>query len=200
MYRTEATLTPVAVPIRRVAAVLAGTVLACCSVGAEPSAIATPAPVASATLPPGDIGLGRFVDTRAFSVTFAAWSPDGEETARQLAGALPEAWTLATGGRGRVSVRADDADIHILVLNMPGLSTGGGRGITLRLPGTRVASAEVRVMLHEIAHSLGCCFGDGANAGGHWVACDPTGEIMCERGSRADRFSDRELRALRLLD
>jgi hypothetical protein len=189
----------VVIRLRPVALLLAAGLLASCS-AASPTISPDPTRHVIATLPPGDIGLGRFVDSRDFSVTFTAWSSDGEDTARQLASALPEAWTTATGGRGRVSVRTDEADIHILVLNMPGLSTGGGRGITLRLPGARVGNAEVRVLLHEIAHSLGCCFGEGANAGGHWLLCDPTGEIMCERGTRADRFSDRELRALRLLD
>jgi len=187
----------------------AGLLLASCAVVAPVQSTQLPAPTGAVADDPaaGDHGsasrvtLGRLVDPRELTVTFTTFSPESAGVAAQLAPALPAAWDTATGGRSRIRVIDGDADIHVLVLQTAGDSTGGGRGITLRFPGTAVGARQVGVLIHELGHALGCCYDAGSDGRGHWSACVPQQEIMCSGGPRGSvTFSERELRTIRLLD
>lgn len=148
---------------------------------------------------PGDIGFGRFLDVRDFSVELIAFSPDSEAMAAQLTDALPDAWEAATDRRSRLRVIDSGADLRVIVMNTSGISSAGGRLIYLRLLGPALSTGEIALTLHEIGHSLGCCFGQDSGPDGHWRDCARGLEIMCHAGpGSVTRFSDRELRALRL--
>jgi hypothetical protein len=161
------------------------------------SCVTTPEPPRPS--PAGDIGLGRFLDVRDFSVKFDAFSEEAAAKAALLEKELPAAWSAATDGQSRLRVVDRDEDIRIVVLDALGTSTGGGRLITLRLPGPGLPPSHIALALHEIGHSLGCCFGAESGPDGHWTACVRGAEIMCHGGPvLTAKFSERELRALRL--
>lgn len=160
-----------------------------------------PVAVAGSSEPPpavGDIGFGGFLDARDFSVSFHSFSEGGAAKAALLSDALPEAWHQATAKASRVRVVDKDADITVLVVTAVGPSTGSGRLVTLLLTGGGLATGEIALLLHELGHALGCCY-ETTTSGAHWAVCKRGAEIMCQGGpGKVMRFSERELRALRL--
>ena len=115
---------------------------------------------------------------------FIGDSGDAQEKARlpqlrdAIAGALPNAWTTATGGRGQLSLRTDgDIDVELD-------GTNGTSALMQHQSGGRVTSRTIAVhtidgsrrltvpelmatTLHELGH-IWCCFGPGTKDG-HWA-------------------------------
>ncbi len=157
---------------------------------------------------------------------FIGDSGDAQEKARlpqlrdAIAGALPNAWTTATGGRGQLSLRTDgDIDVELD-------GTNGTSALMQHQSGARVTSRTIAVhtidgsrrltvpelmatTLHELGH-IWCCFGPGTKDG-HWAET-PTdfssvGLMYSPMNCRASRgsdpicpsvFSERELAEMRL--
>lgn len=148
-------------------------------------------------------------DPRRFVVGVASLrQSNAEDLARSLARRLPAAWSGATGGRSELSALDAEAmrDVFVVLTDFRRdattavqMSFAGGR---VRLVQVFVGSITddddlIAVVIHELGHALGCCFGP-ETAGGHWASCDPTVEVMCEHG-RALKFSERELRQMRMV-
>ncbi|TMC68720.1 MAG: hypothetical protein E6J13_13655 [Chloroflexi bacterium] len=153
-------------------------------------------------------------------------SSDAQERSRlpalrdTIAGALPDAWFTATGGRGKVSLRTD-ADIDI---ELDG--TSGTSALTQHKREGKVVSRTIAIhtiesnrhlsvaelmatALHELGH-IWCCYGPGT-ADGHWsdvpTEFSPVGimtsPMRCEVAAGSDPvcptiFSDRELKEMHL--
>lgn len=138
-----------------------------------------------------------------------------------IAGALPNAWSAATGGRGKLALRTD-ADIDVELKGTSGTSAltqhkRGGKVVyrTIRVHtienGRRLGLSELMsTTLHELGH-IWCCYGPGAT-GGHWDAgssnFSPVGLMIapmyCQRASGDDFtcpniFSERELTEMGLI-
>lgn len=137
-----------------------------------------------------------------------------------VAGALPNAWATATGGRGKLSLRTD-GDIDVELDGTNGTSalmqhSSGGR-VTSRtiavhtIDGSRRLSVPelMATVLHELGH-IWCCYGPGT-ADGHWsdspTEFSPVGLMVspmrCQVKAGGDPvcpsvFSDRELKEMRL--
>lgn len=185
--------------VRVIRAALAVLLASCAATNQITPPTASSDMVAASPSVPGDIGFGRFLDVRDFSVEFIAFSPDAEAMATQLTDALPGAWDIATDRRSRLRVLDSGADLRVVVMNASGVSSAGGRLIYLRLLGPTLNAGEIALTLHEIGHALGCCFGQDSGPDGHWSDCIRGSEIMCHPGpGSVTRFSERELRALRL--
>jgi hypothetical protein len=137
-----------------------------------------------------------------------------------IAAALPNAWAMATAGRGQLSLRTD-ADIDV---ELDG--TDGTSALTQHSSGGKVTSRKIAVhsvdgnrhltvpelmatVLHELGH-IWCCFGAGTKDG-HWAET-PTdfssvGLMYSPMSCRVSRgsdpvcpsvFSERELAEMRL--
>lgn len=137
-----------------------------------------------------------------------------------LAGALPDAWATATGGRGRLVLRTD-ADIDVELDGDAGTSAltqhkRDGKIVSRTIAihtldgGRRLSGAEVMATaLHELGH-IWCCYGPGTKDG-HWADA-PTAfssvglmysPMTCTVAPDADPvcpsvFGDRELAEMRL--
>ena len=151
---------------------------------------------------------------------------DAQEKARlpalrdTIAGALPAAWTTATGGRGQLALRTD-ADIDVELDGTGGTSalkqhTRGGRVVSRTIAvhtvegSRRLSTPELVVtILHELGH-IWCCFGPGTKDG-HWTDPPSTfssvglmfSPMTCTAAAGSDPvcpsiFSDRELAEMRL--
>jgi hypothetical protein len=151
---------------------------------------------------------------------------DAQERARlpqlrdAIAGALPNAWSVATRGRGKLALRTDgDIDVELD-------GTSGTSALTQHKLGGRVLSRTIAVhtvegsrrltipelmatTLHELGH-IWCCFGPGTQDG-HWAdtpsAFSSVGlmnsPMTCQVAAGTDPvcptvFSDRELAELGL--
>ena len=157
---------------------------------------------------------------------FTGGASDAQERSRlpglrdAIAGALPDAWQNATGGRGKLSLRTD-ADIDV---ELDG--TDGTSALTQHKRDGKIVSRTIAVhtlegnrhlsipevmatTLHELGH-IWCCYGPGT-VDGHWS--DPpanfspvglmTSPMRCQVAAGSDpvcpsMFSDRELREMRL--
>jgi hypothetical protein len=129
------------------------------------------------------------VSAAALSVhVFATNTGDAEERSRlpglrdAIAGALPDAWAMATGGRGKLSIRTD-ADIDVELNGSAGTSALtqhsrdgkiASRSIVVHtVDGRHLSTPEIMATtLHELGH-LWCCYGPGT-ADGHWSDPPPT--------------------------
>ncbi|TMC76404.1 MAG: hypothetical protein E6J15_05660 [Chloroflexi bacterium] len=157
---------------------------------------------------------------------FIGDSGDAQEKARlpqlrdAIAGALPNAWTTATGGRGQLSLRTDgDIDVELD-------GTNGTSALMQHQSGGRVTSRTIAVhtidgsrrltvpelmatTLHELGH-IWCCFGPGTKDG-HWADSPPdfssvglmNSPMTCRVAPGSEPicpsvFSDRELAEMRL--
>lgn len=137
-----------------------------------------------------------------------------------IAGALPDAWSKATNGRGKLTLRTE-GDIEVELTGEAGTSaltqhkTNGkvtARTIAIHtLEGNRHLSVPeiMTTALHELGH-IWCCYGAGT-VDGHWT--DAPGEfspvglmtspIRCQVDAGGDPvcptiFSDRELKEMKL--
>jgi hypothetical protein len=158
---------------------------------------------------------------------FATDAADAEERARlpalrdALAGALPNAWAGATGGRGKLVLRTD-ADIEVELSGKSGTSAltqhkRGGKIVSRTIAvhtiegGRRLGLAELMATtLHELGH-IWCCYGPGTDSG-HWADASSnfssvglmSSPMVCQ-GSRGGElvcpttFSDRELAEMGLM-
>jgi len=157
---------------------------------------------------------------------FIGDSGDAQEKSRlpqlrdAIAGALPNAWTTATVGRGQLSLRTDgDIDIELD-------GTNGTSGLMQHSSGGRVTSRTIAVhtidgsrrltvpelmatVLHELGH-IWCCFGPGTKDG-HWEEAPKdfssvglmNSPMTCRATPGSDPicpsvFSERELAEMRL--
>jgi len=149
-------------------------------------------------------------DPRNFTISLVN-SPDdavGSAAADAVAKELPTAWRVATRGLSSFS-GARVPDVYIFFGEEPPSLTGTGRvqeSWALLNPPLRFIYVHrtgrdaTRDVIHELGHVLGCCQGAGA-IGGHWADCPtPPIEIMCPMVGSATTFSDRELRAMTLLN
>jgi hypothetical protein len=158
---------------------------------------------------------------------FTGTASDAQERARlpalrdSLAGALPGAWTAATGGRGKLILRTD-ADIDVELDGSAGTSAltehsrNGkvlSRTIAIHtLEGSRHLSVPelLATTLHELGH-IWCCYG-GGTIEGHWADATTdfpriglmTSPMRCQVAPGSDpdcptAFSDRELKEMGLL-
>jgi hypothetical protein len=179
-----------------------------------------------ANLRPGPT-IAPLISAKFLSVhLFVGDTGDAQEKARlpglrdSIAGALPSAWAIATGGRGQLALRTD-ADIDV---ELDG--TGGTSALTQHKLGGKVVSRTIAVhtmdgsrrlsaaelivtALHELGH-IWCCFGPGTTDG-HW-SDTPTGfssvglmysPMTCTVTRGSDPvcptvFSDRELAEMHL--
>lgn len=137
-----------------------------------------------------------------------------------IAGALPDAWLTATGGRGKLSLRTD-ADIEVELDGTDGTSVliqhkRDGKIVsrtiavhTLESNRHLSVSELMATVLHELGH-IWCCYGPGT-ADGHWsdapAEFSPVGlmtsPMRCQVTAGKDPvcpsvFSDRELREMHL--
>jgi hypothetical protein len=156
---------------------------------------------------------------------FATTTGDAEERSRlpglrdSIAGALPDAWATATGGRGKLSIRTD-ADIEVELngsAGMSALTTHSRDGklvsrmiVVHTVDGRHLSVPEVMaVTLHELGH-IWCCYGPGTTDG-HWSDVQPTFQasgfmyspIRCEVVAGSEPrcptiFSEREVQAMGL--
>jgi hypothetical protein len=166
--------------------------------------------------------IGPLISASFLSVHLVAGdTPDAQERARlpqlrdAIAGALPNAWSVATKGRGKLALRTD-ADIDVRLDGTPGTSaltqhTLAGRVVSRTIAvhtveGSRrlTVSELMATALHELGH-IWCCFGPGTKDG-HW-SDSPTGfssvglmssPMICQVAAGRDpvcptEFSDREL-------
>ena len=157
---------------------------------------------------------------------FTGEASDAQERSRlptlrdTIAGALPDAWVTATGGRGKLALRTD-ADINVELDGTAGTSAlthhkRNGK-VVLRtiaihtVEGNRHLSVSelMTVTLHELGH-IWCCYGEGT-VDGHW-ADEPTqfspvglmaSPMRCQVTAGNDPvcpsvFSDRELKEMGL--
>ena len=179
-----------------------------------------------ANLRPGPT-IALLISAKFLSVhIFIGDNGDAQEKSRlpglrdSIAGALPAAWTTATGGRGQLAI-CTDADIDV---ELDG--TGGTSALTRHSLGGKVVSRKIAVhtmegsrrlsvsellvtTLHELGH-IWCCFGPGTKDG-HWTDT-PTGfssvglmysPMTCTVSPGSDPvcptiFSDRELAEMHL--
>ena len=157
---------------------------------------------------------------------FVGDTGDAQERARlsqlrdSLAGALPDAWSTATRGRGKLALRTD-ADIDVELDGTSGTSALtqhklGGRVLSRTIAvhtvegGRRLSLPELMATtIHELGH-IWCCFGPGTQDG-HW-SDTPTGfssvgmmysPMTCQISPGHDPvcpsvFSDRELATMAL--
>jgi hypothetical protein len=157
---------------------------------------------------------------------FTGAASDAQERSRlpslrdSIAGALPDAWLTATGGRGKLALRTN-ADIDI---ELDG--TAGTSALTQHKRDGKIVSRTIAIhtlennrhlsvpelmatALHELGH-IWCCYGPGT-ADGHWsdapdefsVAGLMTSPMRCQVTAGNDPvcpsvFSDRELKEMRL--
>jgi hypothetical protein len=155
---------------------------------------------------------------------FTGGASDAQERSRlpslrdSIAGALPDAWLSATGGRGKLVLRTD-ADIEV---ELDG--TSGTSALTQHKRDGKVVSRTIAIhtlesnrhlsvpelmatILHELGH-IWCCYGPGT-VDGHWsdvpAEFSPVGlmtsPMRCEVVAGNDPvcpsvFSERELREM----
>ena len=138
-----------------------------------------------------------------------------------VAGALPPAWAVATGGRGQLFIRTD-ADIDVELDGSPGTSAltehkRDGRLLSRTIAihtidgGRHLSISELMATtLHELGH-IWCCYGSGTKDG-HWTEAPAeftsvglmTSAMRCEVSPGGDPvcpsiFSDRELAEMHLI-
>lgn len=156
----------------------------------------------------------------------AGGASDAQERSRlpalrdTVAGALPDAWATATGGRGKLAVRTD-ADIDVELTGSSGTSAltehkRDGKVVSRTIAihtieGNRHLSVPelMATTLHELGH-IWCCYG-GGTVDGHWADA-PTefsrvglmaSPMICLATAGSDPqcpsvFSDRELKEMGL--
>jgi hypothetical protein len=158
---------------------------------------------------------------------FTGTASDAQERARlpglrdSIAGALPDAWAAATGGRGKLILRTD-ADIDVELDGGAGTSA-----LTEHKRDGKVVSRTIAIhtlesnrhlsvpelmatTLHELGH-IWCCYGEGT-VEGHWADTPTefsrvglmTSPMRCQVAPGSDpecptAFSDRELMEMHLL-
>ena len=154
-----------------------------------------------------------------------ALEPLRAQTIEALHAQLAERWRVATRGLGELKVVERDADIVIRVVSAVGVSvyrraSDGTHDVILFLGhpvvGRQPVENIVATALHELGH-IWCCRGPGTKEG-HWgtAAPDPSlpgldrfglmnHPVVCHRLATGflscpDRFSDRELREMKLID
>ena len=154
-----------------------------------------------------------------------ALEPLRAQAIEALSTQLAERWRVATRSLGEVKVVERDADIVIRVVSAVGVSiyrraSDGSHDVILFLGhpvvGRQPVENIVAVALHELAH-IWCCRGPGTKDG-HWENAAPDPSLpgvdrfgimnhtyLCRRLvtgflSCPDRFSEQELRELKLID
>jgi hypothetical protein len=157
---------------------------------------------------------------------FTGAASDAQERSRlpslrdSIAGALPDAWVTATGGRGKLSLRTD-ADIEVELDGTDGTSVlvqhkRDGKIISRTIAVHTLESNRhlsvpelMATVLHELGH-IWCCYGPGT-VDGHWsdapAEFSPVGlmtsPMRCQVTAGNDPvcpsvFSDRELKEMHL--
>lgn len=150
--------------------------------------------------------------------------PGTESLSSGLAIALPQWWSHATRGLGRLEIVTDGKiDVVLFITNVSQVggfySAAGWSRAYVFVPqcawgqGCWMPSADDfrLLVLHELAHHW-CCYGPGSGTavndawvGDHWMTCSWATDLMCSGGAGRrsapyrHTFSDRELRAMGLL-
>lgn len=159
-------------------------------------------PVTARTFDPHSITVAY---SRIHTGDVSPWPPEATDVIMRR---FVERWAEATRGRSRLVVMAETEVRDVLVVfdYIPSaraearqINFAGGRlrYIELFAPSLRIdPEYTAETLLHELAHSLGCCTGPGT-AAGHWVAINCT-RLLCSPHGTARTFAEEELRQMGL--
>jgi hypothetical protein len=154
-------------------------------------------------------------DPHSVTITYLRGGEGGESTwdreqVIRIMTRFTERWAEATLGRSKVTIVETAEPRDAVVLFMPYRVIPDTDALHMSLPQAGASGGKVRILqvfanqlrpdteytanvvLHELAHALGCCRGPGS-VDGHWVPCRQ--QIMCASGlgTATRTFNDAEL-------